>query len=510
MAENEFYIDLLDSAGAKIGAGPLVNVIKASFGEALDRAAECSIEVPATDQRVIDLLASASYARLVASDGYTRTAIIKTRTTRVAAPPTITIGGYDLVAELGQFTCGWLADYKTNAGGGIYGDDANTYVLPDLIANTGWSSGTIDAGLGRYVGTFDGKTRLAALDLLRKSKGKHFRQGATERTLDFGAFGSSSGFRLIQVERVLRAQDANITIGLIESLEVLEDDGDIVNLIVPFGAGQDGSYLITASNDYGKVRLKDLAESGGSPAAYAVTDIQVRAGMRHGVETTVTAGSTSTTVQVASTAGMVQGSKVFIGDKTNAQNNNNNWNRSIASITDATHVVVDFSITVFNGDKFITNPQYYLYDSTAYAANPREACIIFTDIDIPYRTPAGPDINQFIPTAYLLYERAKAYLADHKTSRKVYRVTPAKIPTTLRPGMTIHVIYHGRVTRDGVASEWVNVDAALYVLNIVRTYNGDGTISNSIEVSEVNRQRQSDAEMLAQLASGSGAMAVRV
>lgn len=510
MSENEFYIDLLNSAGAKIGDGPLTNILKASFGEALDRAAECSIEVPATDQRVIDLLATAAYARLVASDGYTRTAIITTRTMRAAAPPVVIIGGYDLVAELNRYTCGWLADYKTNAGGGIYGDDANTYVLPDLIANTGWSSGTIDAGLGRYVGTFDGLTRLAALDRLRKSKGKHFRQGATERTLDFGAFGSSSGYRLIQVERVLRAQDANTTIGLIESLEVLEDGGDVVNLIVPFGAGQDGSYLITASNDYGKVRLKDLAETGGSPAAYAVSDIQVRAGIRHGVETTVTAGSTSTTVQVASTAGMVAGSKVFIGDKTNAQNTNNYWNLTIASITDATHVVFGLAITVSNGDKFITYPQFYLYDSTAYAANPREACIVFSDIEIPYRTPAGTDINQFIPTAYLLYERAKAYLADHKSARKVYRVTPAKIPTTLRPGQTIHVIYHGRVTRDGVASEWINVDAALYVLNIVRTYNGDGTTSVSLEVSDVNRQRQSDADLVTQIANGSGAMAVRV
>jgi len=59
------------------------------------------------------------------------------------------VSGYDLLAGLGHVTCGWLADYNTNAGGGVYGDDINTYVLPDLLANTGWSSGTIDASLGR-------------------------------------------------------------------------------------------------------------------------------------------------------------------------------------------------------------------------------------------------------------------------------------------------------------------------------------------------------------------------
>lgn len=507
---NQFRVELLDSAGAVLGDGPLLNVIKASFGEALDRAADCTIELPATDMRVIDLLPSAVFARLVADDGYTRTALISTRTTRVGLPPTIVLGGYDLLAELGLVTCGWLADYKTDHGGGVYGDDINTYVLPDILANTGWSSGTIAASLGKFAGPLSGLSRLSALDRVRKITGKHFRQGATERTIDFGAFGTSSGFRLHQVERVLRAQDANSAIGLITALEVLEDGGDVVNLIVPFGAGQDGSYLITSSNDYGKVRLKDLAEGGGGIADYTVTDIQVRKGMRHGVETTVTASTTSTTVTVTSTTGMVAGSKVFIGDKTNAQDAPNYWSLTISSITDATHVVVSLSVTVTSGMKFITEPQYYLYNSTAYAAQPREATVIFSDIEVIARTPAGTNIAQFVPAAKMLYDRAKAYLADHATARKVYRVTPSRIPTTLRPGDTVRVIYNGRVTRDGVTAEWIDVDANLYVLSIARTYNADGTSTIALEVSDNNRQRAADAELVAQLVTGQGVVATRI
>ena len=505
-----FTIDLLDAASTVIGDGPLVNVLRASFGSALDRAGECSIELPATDERVVNYLASAAYIRLRADDGYTRTSIISGVTTRAGQRPSVIVSGYDLLAELGHVTCGWLADYNTNAGGGVYGDDINTYVLPDILANTGWSSGTIDASLGRYVGSFNGLSRLAALDRLRQSTGKHFRQGSTERTLDFGAFGSSSGFRVINVAHLLRAQDSNTTIGFIESLEVVEERDDVVNLIVPFGAGQDGSYLITGNNDYGKVRLKDLASGGGSIVDYQVSDIQVRPGMRHGVETTVTASGTGTSITVASTTGMVVGSKVFIGDKTNAQASPNHWNRVISSITDATHVVVDFSITVTNGDKFITSPQYYLYDSTAYAANPREAVVIFSDVEIPFRTPAGSNIAQFVPTAMVLYNRARAYLADHKTARTVYRVTPSRVPTTLLPGQTVRVIYHGRVTRNGVAAEWLDVDTDLYVLNITRAYNADGTASVALDVSTVNRPRSHDAELVSSLASGQGVFSTRL
>ncbi len=508
MANVNLEITLLDSSSAIIGDGPLLAISRAAFTESLDRAGEFSIELPATDERVINYLASAVYVRFKAADGYTRTGLIDGLTTKIGRVPLIIVTGYDLLRELGIYTCGWYADYKTNHGGGVYGDDVNSDIIPDLLGNTGWSQGAIDAGLGYYVGSFNSLSRLAAFDKLAKALNLHYRQGATERDFDFGQFGDSSGFRLMNVPHVLRAQDDNAALGLIDALEIIEDKEDVVNLIIPYGAGEDGSYLVLSATEYGKVKLKDLCEAGTTLPDYIADDVYVVPGIK-GVETTVTANGSTTTVTVASTTGMAAGDKVFCGDKTNAQDDANTLNWTISSITDATHVVMSSAQTVTNGMNFITFPNFGVVDAVAYAANPREATIVFAEVEIPYRTTAG-NIAQFIPTAYVLYKRAKTYLDQHATAARSYRVTPTRLPSTLQPGDTIRVIYHGRVTRNGVTAEWLDLDEDLYVINITRTYNADGTVAATLDVSDYNRQRYSDTRLVASLAATQGTVNTRV
>lgn len=510
MADVNLEVELLNSVLTIIGDGPLVNVVRASFTESLDRAGEFSIEVPATDERVIDYLASAAYVRFRAADGYVRTGLIDGLTTRVGRVPTVVVTGYDLLRELGVYTCGWYADYRTAVGGGVYGNDVNSEIIPDLINGTGWSQGTIDAALGYYFGSFNNFSRLAAFDKLRQALGLHYRQAATERQIDFGAFGSSSGCRLINVPHALRAQDANTNIGVIDALEIAEDKEDVVNLIIPFGAGEDGSFLILSSHEYGKVKLIDLAEVGtaSAPAGYTTTDIYVKAGLK-GVETTVTANGGTSTVTVTSTTGMAAGDKVFCGDRSNAQADANIHHWTINSITDATHVVMSSAQTTTIGMTFITFPNYGVINSSAYSANPREATIVFQDVEIPNRASTG-NLAQFISAAYVLYKRAKAYLDLHKTPAKSYRVQPSRLPGTLQVGDTVRVIYHGRVTRDGVQAEWIDLDEELYIINITRTFNADGTVAVALDVSDYNRQRYSDTRLVAAMAANQGAMSTRV
>lgn len=485
------YVKLLNSAGVVIGDGPLVNIISASFTESIDQAGEWSVTIPANDTRSVSYAMIADGIELYAPDGYIRRGLIRNRTTSVGDQPLLTLSGPDLVGELTNYTCGWIADYNTDIGGGEYGDDINTDVIPDIADGTGWTIND-DASLGVFCGTLNGLTRLGALQAVREVTGSHFRHSATNRTLDFGALGDSSGLRIVNVAHVLKAQDSNTTIALVSNLEVLDDIWDVCNLIIPFGAGDDGDYLTTSSNNYGKVRLVDILGTG--IAAYTTTDIQVRGGLRGGgVETVTTAGSVGTTVTVASTTGMVAGRRVFIGDKTNAEDHDIAWTGKIASITDATHFELSFAATVGNGRDVIVDPQFYLYDSTAYAANPRESCIVFPDVDIPYRQPVGINIAQFPAASLMLYNKAKAYLNTHATARTVYGVTPIRLPSSLLPGQTVALEYHGRVTRGGVSTDWLDVDATLSVISVSRSYGGDGSRSYGIEVSSVMAQRVNDA-----------------
>ena len=501
-------VDLLDSSDHLIGDGPLTNILSASVTEKLDEVGAVSFSVPATDDKVRAYLSSAVRARVTAPDGYTATGIVRARK-RSLSPAVLNVSGPDLLAELSAITCGWLAVYNTNAGGGIYGDDLNSVVLVDLLAGTGWSAGSIDASMGLFYGSFSGETRFSALGMARKRVGKHIRQGSTARTLDFGSFGTAHGYRLQNVAHVLKAQDTTTTLGVIDTLEVLDDDEDVCNLIVPFGAGDDGDYLISGNYDWGKVRLVDLLQTG----VYTITDIQVRKGLR-GAETTTASGSSGTTLKVASTAGFRSGSRIFIGDKTNADSASTWkwWATTISSITDSTTMVLSAALAAGLGAglNVISDPQYYLYDATAYAANPREQVKIFSEIDVPYRAAGGTNIAQFVPAAKALYDHTKAYLADHKQARSVYRVTPVKVPIDLRVGQTIHLEYHGQVTRNGVTANWLDISADLYVLSITRTYNADGSLTAALEISDVNRQRQTDGEMIASLVGSSGMMQKKV
>ena len=126
------YANLLNAAGTVIGDGPLVNILSASFSESIDQAGEWSITIPANEARSVDTAMIAAGIELHGPDGYVRRVLLRNRSTSVGDQPLLTLSGPDLVGELANYTCGWIADYNTDIGGGEYGDDINTEVIPDI------------------------------------------------------------------------------------------------------------------------------------------------------------------------------------------------------------------------------------------------------------------------------------------------------------------------------------------------------------------------------------------
>jgi hypothetical protein len=492
----QFVIDLLDGSNNVLGGGPLNNVLSVSVGEKLDEAGVISFVVPANDSRVANLLDTASRFRVHFSSGKLVYAIIVRDSIDVTADqPTRTITGADMLQELGNYSMGWWCLYDNK--------DLNTVILPDLVADTPWSLGTIDASLGTLYYTFDGDSRLAALIKIAQSTGKHFRLGSTFRTVDFGAFGAATTTRLTNVDHAWKAQDNTSDISIIGSLRVTTDRGPVINRIIPWGAGQDGGDTYRA-----KVSLFHL-----NPAAGQWSNIKAKPGVR-GVQTTFTGVSDITGHHwiVGSTTGMFTTPvcQAFWCHDPNDLTAENDYDFVLNAITGSTTLTVRGSPTYPTEPTsfpayVITCPQLYIQDDTAYAADPHEAVMIFDDISLP-----NLSLGAFESAALQLYNRAYFYLQTHKVPQVTYAVTVIDCPDTLRVGDTVPLVYRGIVTRDGAPLKWVDINTTQNVIGITRNYNADGSTSATIDVSNIARQPSDLVSMLSAGVSSKNSMGITV
>lgn len=511
-----FIIDLLNGSGVPIGDGPLTNVLNVSVGEALDEAGQIQFSLPATDYRAATLIDQAAKFRVrlhddrgVEADRYIYGVLGGDTIDAASEQPTRQVQGFDLLAELGNKAVGWWCFYENS--------DINTVILPDLIADTNWSLGTIEAGLGDYTQRFDGDSRLAALIKLTQQLGKHFRMGSTLRTLDFGTFGTVSAVRLTNVQHALRAQDANTNIAIIGSLQLTSDRAAVIHRIYPWGAGEDGGNI-----NREKVSLWYLPHVGMFGAASTDArwaDIGITQGVR-GATTLIdyvhdSGSSVNNLYDVDSTAGFIPQDPVtsvpyqqlaWVRDPDDLTQPIG-FNFVTENVADATHMEVRGSPNIppaaSAGDTLIGNPQLYLQTADYDPNDPREAVVIFNDVKT-----ISADARNLAAVAPQLFMRAQRYLATHAVPQRTYSLSVLRAPYTLRVGDKVRVIYRGAVTRRGVTVNWIDLDEELYLIKITRMYNADGSTSATLDVSNIDAQPLDDVSALADNSGQVGALAV--
>jgi len=496
-----FIIDLLDGSDTVIGDGPLNNVLSVSIGESLDQAGQIQFTLPATDYRAATLLDQAVKFRVQFDDGTLVYGVLGGDTIDATADqPTRVVQGFDLLAELGGKSIGWWCYYEAS--------DINTVILPDLLAGTGWTTGTIEAGLGNFTQRFDGDSRLAALiKLTQQLNGKHFRRGSGLRVLDFGSFGTLAASEAINVHHVLHGQAANAAIMIIGSLQLTSDRAAVVHRIYPWGAGNDNG---DTNRFKASLWYLPFADSRWS-------EIGITYGVR-GAATSVTAvGADGHEYQTADTSGFMEWPIQQLAWVTDPDDLTQpfGYNFVVDTIdTDAALWVrgspllpgapgnpipapTTFPVTVYG------NPQLYLQTADYDPAAPREAVIIFNDVKA--FSSSASDLAAIAPQ---LFERAKRYLLTHAVPQRSYAMTVVNAPYTLRVGDKLRVRYRGAVTRRGVTVDWIDVDEELYLINITRTTNSDGTTNAVLEVSNIDAQPLDDVGALADGSSQVSAMAV--
>lgn len=230
------WIDVSDSAGNRLGAGPIVNVIDAQITRALDGAGSFSARI-GVDGRAIELLVNERRVAIWGEDtGGVRLlgeGIIRKR--KLGDAPgglTLSIDGPDILDELKRRSA-LLAR--------IYNQQTVQTVIDDLIALVpGWSV-NVAAGIASDVidARFDGVNVLKALQEIVKRYGYHLRASTTaSKTVEIGTFGTANGLRVMGVQVVTQETIANPSLLMVQQISLEEDSESVYNWLLPMGAGE--------------------------------------------------------------------------------------------------------------------------------------------------------------------------------------------------------------------------------------------------------------------------------
>lgn len=393
-----FRVDVLDAGGNKVGSGPLTNVIGVSRTRSLDKIGQVTIDLPATDPATAVVGAGRQYAIYHASLGYLGTYTHSGQDIGVTGAPSLRITASDGLVELARKSCYFRRTFSNTA--------AET-VISTLLGLAGWSSGTVESGLGNVTVALEGESVFRAISDVAEMCGAHFRPGSADGTLDFGVFGTASGLRLISADSAPRELEDNDAAGLISELSVTVDGESVANRLIPLGAGT---------------------------------------------------GTTQLTLEYCT--------------------------------------VYDADYPVLTGTNADGSTFWYIEDADSQADYGLVECP-FVRSDI---RPLSNSLTNLQNAANALYQTALATLLKVKAPVTQYELTATKIdPALLDPGDTVQIFWRGVVTRNGQLYRWLNVDAALYVLDITEEWGADGAQRVRLAVASSADRRTQDDDIIAEL-----------
>lgn len=228
----KLWADVYDVTETKVGA--VYSIVTATVNKALDEIGSLAISTPATDTDALTLLTNEARVRVyVEHDGVSRElgrGVIRKKTA------TANGSGYTL-----NFDCVGSMDAlnrKSVLLGRSYTDQPIATIAADLTALvSGWSVG-VDAGAGNQTARYDGVSVFKALLRTASEKGLHVREGEDANTVEIGAFGDDSGVFIVSASHNNDQLLGNNEVVLIEIIVQETDSRDVVNWVIPMGAGE--------------------------------------------------------------------------------------------------------------------------------------------------------------------------------------------------------------------------------------------------------------------------------
>lgn len=183
------------------------------------------------------------------------------------------------------------------------------------------------------------------------------------------------------------------------------------------------------------------------------------------------------------------------------------WNTvvPIGSGTGVSRLTLQFSnrtapYTVVQGTQLNGNAYWYIQDSTSESTYGTRTTV-YTASD---KGPIGNTATGLQQGANALYDVAAAYLGWHKDPKTTYTVTVTNLKhyvdgvPQLTVGQTIQLFYRGiAYGADGVTRIYLNVNTALYLLDMKRTFDSAGSDAWALTLSTSDLATPSDVEALA-------------
>lgn len=227
--------DVYDASGNRLGEGPVMTLQSVSVQRVLDGAGTLTFSTPASDARALELLTVRRRVRIYAETLDTvreigRGVILKRRFSEGQGGATYTFTCADNLEEL---------KFGNTLLGRIYKQARLDTTVNDLLTLVpGWTS-TVEAGVAakKLEARFDGASVLKALQQITQMLGVHFRLGEGS-VLEVGAFGALATVAAMNTSTANAELYANADVAVIDQIEAGDDAENIVNTIIPLGAGE--------------------------------------------------------------------------------------------------------------------------------------------------------------------------------------------------------------------------------------------------------------------------------
>lgn len=231
------WCDVYDGSGARLGDGP-IPLRSCAVTKNLDGVGSISITVPMSDARALDLLQHERRVRIYSfADEQVRElgrGILRKRLFSGSGSSfSVTWDGPDDLDALTK---------KSTLLGRKYSNSSVNTIASSLTGLVGWSAS--GSGGNNTDARFDGVSVWKALLALAEGQGLHVRGGSSANSVEIGAFGTTSGIRLINPVQMSAALYANDDVAVIEAINIEQSSEAVATRIYPMGSGI-GEALLT-------------------------------------------------------------------------------------------------------------------------------------------------------------------------------------------------------------------------------------------------------------------------
>jgi hypothetical protein len=242
------WADVYDATNTtRLGAGP-VALRSATVKRVLDGPGTISVRLAGWEQRANDLMTPKRVLRVYTDGGGEKRLL----GTMVIDEVDRSDSGQQGFAVAGKDGLSLLRNTITGLGR-VYSNMSMSGVLADLAGLAGWTVNAEAALDGVMISTrFDGASVLKAIQAVVGEKGVHFRLDGNIQ-LAAGDFGAESGLRAESAVAAHADLYTNDKLLLIESFRETHKSNEVVNAILPLGAGDGDAVLTLAKSTRGRM-----------------------------------------------------------------------------------------------------------------------------------------------------------------------------------------------------------------------------------------------------------------